>query len=490
MMSAAIAGSVRSLLALASSCLIVLATASAAEAQPIRRVPAEFEPQEAIWLQWPGPFEKTYEPAYAEISKVIVQYQKLHILYDTNAIRNKARAAIADAGGDPDHSNITWHSISNENAWMRDNGPVYVVEDGAMKIQDWEFDAWGGAFGDIPHADDDAVPIAVGGLLGMAVDPVNIVHERGNLEFNGLDTLLLNWNVIGNPNRGNTYANKAEAEVDLKNHFGVSKVVWADGPISGDATGGHIDGIARFIAANRVVVGNCSVNGHCQPGDADDQVYDAAAANLAAEGFDVIRMDFEAAISYGGETFDADYLNWGLGNGWVILVGFDNPATDDAAKAKLEEWFPDREVHVIEMLDSWIAGGGVHCHINDQPASSTIGTPPTADFSAASPLGSAPLEVHFSDLSTEDPTAWAWSFGDGGSATDQNPVHSYAAEGTYTVSLTARSASGSDEIVRSDYISVPEPGALLQLGFGCLGLRALYRRRQTLSFRAAERSHG
>ena len=60
----------------------------------------------------------------------------------------------------------------------------------------------------------------------------------------------------------------------------------------------------------------------------------------------------------------------------MILVGFDNPATDNAAKAKLEEWFPNRDVYVIEMLESWIAGGGVHCHSNDQPAASTIGTPP------------------------------------------------------------------------------------------------------------------
>lgn len=489
-MSSMITPQLRSPFVLASSCLIILAVANTAEAQPIRRVPAEFEPQAAIWLQWPGRFEKTYEPAYAEISKVIAQYQKLHILYDSNAIRNQARTAITDAGGDPDHPNIVWHSIPNENAWMRDNGPVYVVEDGAMRIQDWDFDAWGGAFGNIPYADDDAVPIAVGGLLGMPVDPVGIVHERGNLEFNGLDTVVLNWNVIGNPNRGNAYADKAEAEVDLKQHLGVSKVVWADGPISGDATGGHIDGIARFIDFNRVVVGNCSVNGHCQPGDPDDQVYDATAANLAAAGFDVIRMDFEAAISYGGETFDADYLNWGVGNGWVILVGFDNPASDNAAKAKLEEWFPDRDVYVIPMLDSWIAGGGVHCHTNDQPAAATIGTPPTADFSVASAVGSAPFEAHFTDLSTENPAAWSWSFGDGGSSTEPDPVHIYDAEGTYSVSLTARSASGEDTIVRSDYITVPEPAVLLQLGFGCLGLWALNLRRRALSFRTVGRSHG
>jgi agmatine deiminase len=466
---------IRSLL----SSILILSVGSAAAFAQVRRVPAEFEPQEAVWLQWPGAFEKTYEPAYAKIANVIVQYEKLHILYDRNAIKNQARTAITNAGGDPDHPNIVWRLIPNENAWMRDNGPVYVVQDGAIRIQDWEFDAWGGAFGVFPYADDNAVPVEVGAALGMPVDYVDIVHERGNLEFNGVDTVVLNWNVIGNPNRGNGYANKAAAEVDLKNWFGVSRVVWADGPISGDDTGGHIDGIARFIDANRVVVGNCTVNGHCQPGDSDDQVYDGVAADLAAAGFDVIRMDFDAAISYGGYTFDSDYMNWGVGNGWVILVGFNNPATDNAAKAQLEIWFPNRDVYVIEMLESWIAGGGVHCHTNDQPAASTIGTAPTANFIAASTAGSAPFEAQFSDLSTDNPTVWDWDFGDGGSSPDADPLHTYTANGTYSVTLTASSASGSDTLTRTSYIAVPEPDALLQLVPGTLGLLLLRSRRQT-----------
>jgi agmatine deiminase len=461
------------------ACAIALASVGTAYSQPIRRVPAEFEPQEAVWLQWPGRFEKAYEPAYAKISNVIVQYQKLHILYDDERIESQARSAITSADGDPDHPNIIWHLIPNENAWMRDNGPVYIVQDGEMRIQDWDFDAWGGAFGNIPYANDNVVPIAVGSVLGIPVDQVAIVHERGNLEFNGTDTVLLNWNVIGNPNRGNGYANKAEAEVDLKNHFGVSKVVWADGPISGDDTAGHIDGIARFIDANRVVVGNCTVNGHCQPGGPDDQVYDATATSLAAAGFEVIRMDFEAAISYLGTTFDADYLNWGLGNGWVILVGFSNPTTDNAAKARLEEWFPGRDVYVIEMLDSWIAGGGVHCHTNDQPAGSTIGAAPIADFIAAAVIGSPPFEARFSDQSTANPTHWTWDFGDGESSDTQSPVHTYVDEGVYTVRLTASSASGSDTIVRTEYISVPEPDTLVQLCLGCVFLFALNKRRET-----------
>ena len=115
----------------ALSCLIVLGLASASPGQPVRRVPAEFEPQEAIWLQWPGRWEKTYEPAYAEITNVIVLYQRA-------CTSSTTQTPIRRPGAHRDHqlrprqvetriiANITWHSIANENAWMRDNGPVYV----------------------------------------------------------------------------------------------------------------------------------------------------------------------------------------------------------------------------------------------------------------------------------------------------------------------------------------------------------------------------
>ena len=103
--------------------VLLLGISPASEAQTLR-VPAEWEPQEALWLQWPGRFEKDYEPAYAKISNIVVQYQPLHILHNTNSIRNQARNAITAAGGNPDHPNITWHAIPNQNAWMRDNGPV------------------------------------------------------------------------------------------------------------------------------------------------------------------------------------------------------------------------------------------------------------------------------------------------------------------------------------------------------------------------------
>ena len=339
------------------------------EPSPDRRVPAEWEPQEAVWLQWPGRYELVYEPAFAQITGIVSRYQKIHILHHTEAIRERALKKIEQAGYDPAHENIVWHRIANDSAWMRDNGPVYVVEDGDLRIQNWEFDAWGGAFGeDIPYAWDNRVPTEVGQFLDLPVDPVDIVHERGNLEFNGVDTVLLNWSTIGDPERNPGYS-KARAEEDLKHHFGVSKVILVEGIPEGDLTRGHIDGFARFISADTVVVSQCTDNSRCRPGDGSSgEVYDNAAKTIAAAGFRVVRDPILGSVKYKDAVFDANYLNWLVGNGFVITVGFGDEELDTAAKKRIEGYFPGRDVYVVEMLASWYNGGGVHCHTNDQPA--------------------------------------------------------------------------------------------------------------------------
>ena len=241
-----------------------------------------------------------------------------------------------------------------------------------MRVQNWEFDAWGGAFGaNIPYGRDNKVPKAVGEYLNLPVDHIDIVHERGNLEFNGVDTVMLNWSTIGDKNRNPGYT---KAEADLKHHFGVSKVVFIEGIPKGDRTKGHIDGIARFINPTTVVVVQCTSASNCKPGEGGDAaIFDTAAETIEAAGFTVIREPLEGVSKFQSYPFDTNYMNWIVGNGFVVVVGFDNPATDTAAKSRIEAYFPARDVDVIEMLSSWASGGGAHCHTNDQLAASTIG---------------------------------------------------------------------------------------------------------------------
>ena len=88
---------------------------------------------------------------------------------------------------------------------------------------------------------------------------------------------------------------------------------------------------------------------------------------------------------------------------------------------------------------------------------SSMPTYPTAAFQASTTSGSAPLSVTFIDLSTpgsEAIMAWSWSFGDGETSMDQNPVHVYSSSGTYTVILTVISSAGSNTVKKTNYITV------------------------------------
>ena len=86
-----------------------------------------------------------------------------------------------------------------------------------------------------------------------------------------------------------------------------------------------------------------------------------------------------------------------------------------------------------------------------------VGLPPVASFTANVTGGNAPLTVQFTDTSTGNVTAWSWDFGDGTTSTEQNPTYTYEAAGTYTVTLIATNEYGSDEEIRTDYITVYAP---------------------------------
>ncbi len=83
--------------------------------------------------------------------------------------------------------------------------------------------------------------------------------------------------------------------------------------------------------------------------------------------------------------------------------------------------------------------------------------PPTVGLNAFPYDGIVPLSVDFTDQSLDGGspiTSWAWSFGDGGTSTEQNPSHTYTAVGSYSVSLTVTNAVGTASVTVPDLISV------------------------------------
>ena len=92
------------------------------------------------------------------------------------------------------------------------------------------------------------------------------------------------------------------------------------------------------------------------------------------------------------------------------------------------------------------------------PGCDPTNTPPVADFTAdisnpiIIPVGGS---VNFFDASTNVPTSWTWNFGGGAAnSNNQNPSVVFNAVGTYTVSLTATNAFGSDTETKTAHVQV------------------------------------
>ncbi|MCB9232468.1 MAG: PKD domain-containing protein [Bacteroidia bacterium] len=127
--------------------------------------------------------------------------------------------------------------------------------------------------------------------------------------------------------------------------------------------------------------------------------------------------------------------------------------------------FGDGQTSVLQNPSHTYAATGTYtvCLITGNPCGAdttcqqvTITCPQTSSGFSAS---STNYNATFTDQSTGSPTTWSWNFGDGQTSTLQNPTHTYAATGNYTVCLTTTNACGSNSNCQTITITCPTPTA-------------------------------
>ncbi len=96
-------------------------------------------------------------------------------------------------------------------------------------------------------------------------------------------------------------------------------------------------------------------------------------------------------------------------------------------------------------------------------------------FAADNETGPTPLQSTFTPVLSGDTTgvAYAWDFGDGGTDTVEAPTHTYAAPGTYDVTLTVTGTAGNDTLTRNGYITALSPSGA-NFSFAQNGLRTTF----------------
>ena len=163
-----------------------------------------------------------------------------------------------------------------------------------------------------------------------------------------------------------------------------------------------------------------------------------------------------ACNSSGGAIYEKtsplNSVSFAPGRGTPVIVDADSPFVHNASSTK-------QNVNSTTGIVVLAVNGetGYYWHHYEALGPPPTPQPPVASFSGSPTSGTAPLTVAFTDTSIGQPTSWAWTFGDGGTSTAQNPSHVYTVAGTYSVTLQVTNALGSDGITKTNYITVTPP---------------------------------
>ena len=329
------------------------------------RWPAEWEPHESTVMCWParadmwGDLLADAEAAHAEVANAIGAFEPVTMLVPPRSIE---RAASRCGPG------VEIVELRIDDSWFRDSGPIYVVDDDGRRVAtDWAFNSWGEKF--LPYEADAAVAGRFAGLRGHPVRSIDMVFEGGSVTGDGDGTVVTTTQCLMHPNRNPTMT-QTEIEAVLLEELGAARMIWLPhGLALDDDTDGHVDNIAAFAAPGLLVLQGCD-----DPDEADwlrldvDRRVASGALDARGRALDVVVVPILPFAEIAGERVVVPYLNYYVGNGFVIVPTCRHDADADMI-AVIAEQYPGRDTIALDVGAILAAGGGgIHCITQQVPA--------------------------------------------------------------------------------------------------------------------------
>ncbi|MEE8356519.1 MAG: agmatine deiminase family protein, partial [Anaerolineales bacterium] len=223
------------------------------------RMPAEWESHEGTWLIWPHndthlDSQLHLEHIWLEMTRILQRNEKVHLVVPDDLRRYHLDHQLNYYG--LEQNNIDIHIIANDDVWVRDCGPIFLVnEKGKLAVTSWDFNGWGERY---PFQKDRLVPEGVALNLELPLFNAPITLEGGGIEVNGKGTLIATMSSIINPNRNQGISQK-EIETAIQDYLGIKNIIWLTGASRefcdavGSDTDMHVDGCARFVDESTVM---------------------------------------------------------------------------------------------------------------------------------------------------------------------------------------------------------------------------------------------
>jgi agmatine/peptidylarginine deiminase len=130
-----------------------------------------------------------------------------------NVLDPEHRLAVVERfSGRVPPGNVLTHLIPTDDAWCRDHGAIFVIDERGERVAlNFRFNAWGGKY---PFERDNAVPAQMAAVVGAPVTTVDVVLEGGSIDVNGAGVVLTTEQCLLNPNRNPTLQ-RADIEAAL-----------------------------------------------------------------------------------------------------------------------------------------------------------------------------------------------------------------------------------------------------------------------------------
>mgnify|MGYP003586192160 CR=1 FL=1 len=330
----------------------------------LRRLPAEWEPQDAVLLGWPhegsdwAPTLARVVPVFVRIATAISHYERVIIPAPDPA---SVLPLLKEAGACMDR--ITVYALPTNDTWARDFGPITVYENNEPLLLDYGFNGWGLKF---RACDDNQITARLHAQAAFGSDTrreiPGLILEGGSIESDGAGTLLTTSACLLEANR-NPHLSRAELEVWLCQQLGVARILWLEhGYLAGDDTDSHVDTLARLAPNQTIIYQSCD-----DPQDEHFAELQAMAKELAAlrtaEGtaYQLVPLPWPSSCyDSEGQRLPATYANYLILNSAVLVPIYGN-AQDQAACAAIATVFPEREIVPILCRELIEQHGSLHC---------------------------------------------------------------------------------------------------------------------------------
>jgi agmatine deiminase len=331
------------------------------------RVPAEWEPQQCVWLSWPHNVA-TWPGRFPSIPGFYANW--VRVIAESTPVRILASADVASGcemliSGVRDVDVI---DIPTNDCWIRDYGPTFVRARADQSVHgvDWQFNAWGGKYP--PWDLDNSVPRKLCADRRLKCVAGQLCLEGGALEVDGCGRMLTTPTCLVTETRNPGWTSEQIAQ-ELHRRLGVLEIVWLDGgSLVGDDTDGHIDQLARFIDCQSVVVAVCEDTGDENRGRLEVNCRQLELwADTTAPQVQIHRLPIPPPRYIAGQRVPESYCNFlRLGKERLLVPTF-GARSDDHAVGLLRE-VSGAEVTAIDCRDLVWGLGALHCASRDQPA--------------------------------------------------------------------------------------------------------------------------